>query len=706
MNQTFHSICLAHFMSKVDSYQGPEEIDPEAQRLRSLLKDGVDKGVVKPLSRHLFDWDQAEEAFRFMANSKHVGKVLIKIRDEDGDFPMVGDRKQVSFDANKSYIVVGGLGGMGLEICFWLVRKGARNLVITSRTGIKGGYHKFCIERLEAFGANAIISTRNVSDLDETRLLVEESEKIAPVGGIFNLGMVLKDALFSDQTKELFEECCSVKVKGTDNLDQVSRMLCRDLDHFICFSSLVSNFGHGGQTNYGLANSFMDAICTKRKRDGLPGLSIQWGAIGDVGHVAENIGNDAIIAFSTPQRINSCFEVLEQNLYSEKPVIGSFLQVQSFDFDLDGDILGTILNVLGIKDPSKVDDNASLAELGLDSLMAVEVKQVLEKKYDKVMTTKEIRELKVKQIKQMSEERKRKGGGKMDFSSILDEVDAIDLSLPANTFIVVEGNIYSSEPIFVIPTGENHFDNMKDMLNHLSKVTQRPIIGIMWTLENDVHDTIEQVAEFYINKLDQNYPELKSIDLIAYSMGSLFAFDMALQCQRSKSNLIRNLVILDFSPSYGRPFMQGTHSKEAGKTWGERTLHQLTKMANDGKLSWDEPITKFPDDPKWTNGMKVIKKKMKDKYTDDDYIKSMDRFRRKYKMIIDYDPSEILNRDVKLIRALSGVQQRARGSLGEDYNLSKHVSGKVELVKFPGDHRSFLMVNSEQIAGEIAKYIF
>lgn len=183
------------------------------------------------------------------------------------------------------------------------------------------------------------------------------------MGRIFNLGMVLKDALFSDQTKELFEECYSVKVKGTDNLDQVSRMLCRNLDHFICFSSLVSHFGHGGQTNYGLANSFMDATCTKRKRDGLSGLSIQWGAIGDVGHVAENIGHDAITAFSTPQRINSCLEVLEQNLYSETPVIGSLLQIQSFDFDLDGDILGTILNVLGIKDPSKVDDNASVAEL-------------------------------------------------------------------------------------------------------------------------------------------------------------------------------------------------------------------------------------------------------------------------------------------------------------------------------------------------------
>lgn len=55
MNQTFYSICLAHFINKVDSYQGPEEIDPEARRLRSLLKEGLDKGVVKPLSRHVFD---------------------------------------------------------------------------------------------------------------------------------------------------------------------------------------------------------------------------------------------------------------------------------------------------------------------------------------------------------------------------------------------------------------------------------------------------------------------------------------------------------------------------------------------------------------------------------------------------------------------------------------------------------------------------
>ena len=390
-------------MSKVASYQGTG-IDPEVKKLRTLMEEGIKSGVVKPLSRKIFEWNQVEEAFRFMASGKHVGKVLIKMREGSKRCEEVirGVKKRITFDPKKSYLVIGGLGGMGLEVCYWLVKKGARNVVITSRTGIRSDYHTFCIDRLEHFGAKVFVRTDDVSDTNQAKDLVSFAQTLGPVGGVFNLAMVLKDALFENQTKEQFEDCCKIKVQGTANLDIITRSVCPELEHFVCFSSLVSTIGNAGQSNYGFANSFMDNLCAKRKADGFPGLAIGWGAIGDVGHVAECMGNDVIIAGSVPQRINSCFDVLERVLFASDAIVGSFIPADRTSFETKGDLLGSILNVLGLQDHSKVDPKSTLGDLGLDSLMAVEIKQIMEKKYDKVMSTKEIRELSIAQIKEMS----------------------------------------------------------------------------------------------------------------------------------------------------------------------------------------------------------------------------------------------------------------------------------------------------------------
>ena len=421
MNQTFEAVCLAYFMEKVSQSKN----DPEMAILRDLMDQGLKRGIVKPLARHVFKKEQAEEAFRMMATGKHTGKVLLKMVDDGTSSPQASTSpmaasltsnqrqrpmvttKKITFHAEKSYIVIGGLGGFGLEICFWLVKKGARKLFITSRTGMKTPYHKFCIDRLESMGAKVWILKNDVSNLPQAADLIDRAIKIGPVGGIFNTAMVLKDAFFENQTKESFEEACAIKIKGTDNLDQITRVKCPRLDHFVCFSSLVASKGNLGQTNYAFANSSMDLICEKRKRNNLPGISIQWGVIGDVGHVAEFMGNETVIAGSVPQRIISCLDVLEKVMASSCSIIGSAVEVtENMSLGSSEDFLGAILNVLGLKDASSVDPNSTLGDLGLDSLMAVEIKQLLEKNHDIVLSTKEIRELKISDIKEISKSKK------------------------------------------------------------------------------------------------------------------------------------------------------------------------------------------------------------------------------------------------------------------------------------------------------------
>ena len=351
-------------MEKVSQYYNLTGLlHPEALTLRNLLQAGLEDGSVKPLSRHIFDWNQVEKAFRFMANGKHVGKVLIKMKDENikmNDPKYKGKsivknvtRNKVSFDSNKSYIVIGGLGGMGLELCEWLVTKGVRNLIITSRTGIKTNYQSFFIDRIkEQFNTTVTILNHNISDLDQAKELIDQAQVTYPLGGIFHLGMVLRDALFQNQTKEMFEECCRIRIQGTYNLDQITRSSsCPSLDHFVCFSSLVSTFGNSGQSNYGFASSFMDNLCARRKLDGLPGLSIAWGMVGDVGHVAEHLKHVKSIVGTIPQRIHSCFEILEQTLHGNDDygIVSSCMESNSTVLNTkSGNLLKSTLDILGI----------------------------------------------------------------------------------------------------------------------------------------------------------------------------------------------------------------------------------------------------------------------------------------------------------------------------------------------------------------------
>ena len=123
-------------------------------------------------------------------------------------------------------------------------------------------------------GVKVTISTRNVSSLEDTRALITEATKLGPVGGLFNLAMVLQDGLMENQTAEMFQRVASPKVTGTLHLDQVSRELCADsLDWFVVFSSVSCGRGNAGQANYGFANSVMERVCETRRHDGLPGQS-------------------------------------------------------------------------------------------------------------------------------------------------------------------------------------------------------------------------------------------------------------------------------------------------------------------------------------------------------------------------------------------------------------------------------------------------
>uniref|UniRef100_A0A8C3WD43 Fatty acid synthase n=1 Tax=Catagonus wagneri TaxID=51154 RepID=A0A8C3WD43_9CETA len=268
-NVTFHGVLLDALM---------EDGGGAWQEVSELLRAGIREGVVQPLRCTVFPRTEVEAAFRHMAQGKHIGKVLIQVREEEqGAAPQVPKPVAVTAasktfcPAHKSYVITGGLGGFGLQLAHWLTLRGAQKLVLTSRSGVRTGYQARQVREWRRQGVQVLVSTSNASSLDGARSLITEATQLGPVGGVFNLAMVLRDAMLENQTPELFQDVSKPKYSGTLNLDRVTREACPELDYFVIFSSVSCGRGNAGQSNYGFANSAMERICEKRRHDGLPG---------------------------------------------------------------------------------------------------------------------------------------------------------------------------------------------------------------------------------------------------------------------------------------------------------------------------------------------------------------------------------------------------------------------------------------------------
>lgn len=153
------------------------------------LFSGIESGVVKPLPRTVFQENQVEEAFRFMSTGKHRGRVLIQMRNELGKMPTSLVRTiyavpKIYFNPRKSYIITGGLGGIGLELANWMIKKGATKIVLNSRRGITNSYQILCLTKWKILeGIEIVVCTENSSDISKARELIKVAENLGPLGG-------------------------------------------------------------------------------------------------------------------------------------------------------------------------------------------------------------------------------------------------------------------------------------------------------------------------------------------------------------------------------------------------------------------------------------------------------------------------------------------------------------------------------------------
>lgn len=195
-----------------------------------------------------------------------------------------GYRNTKLFSPSKTYLLVGGLGGLGRTLSQWMVRKGAMKLAFLSRSGADKPEAKATVEWLEQRGVDTQVYRGDVSKYSDVKECVDIIG--ASLGGLFQAAMVLQDVPLETMSFAQWQRCCQPKVQGAQNLHEAT--LDMDLDFFVCFSSVAAIVGSKAQANYSAANCFLDALMRKRREMGLSGATMNVGAVTGVGVVAEN----------------------------------------------------------------------------------------------------------------------------------------------------------------------------------------------------------------------------------------------------------------------------------------------------------------------------------------------------------------------------------------------------------------------------------
>jgi myxalamid-type polyketide synthase MxaE and MxaD len=214
-------------------------------------------------------------------------EVRLVARLEQGD---VETAESPALSANATYLITGGAGGLGLSAASWMVSRGARHLVLVSRSE-PSVLAREAIQLMEQAGAEVLTILADVARAAEVDgIFAQIKERLPPLRGIVHAAGVLEDRTLQEMGEEQFWKPIRPKVLGAWNLHAASRSL--SLDFFVMYSSAAALLGSPGQGNYAAANAFLDALAHRRVALGLPAMSLQWGAFSEVGLAAaqENRG--------------------------------------------------------------------------------------------------------------------------------------------------------------------------------------------------------------------------------------------------------------------------------------------------------------------------------------------------------------------------------------------------------------------------------
>ena len=282
----------------VTTLQNPGQI----KRLLTEVSEGLAKGEWTPLPAEIYPLTEARAAFRRMQQARHIGKIVVQIPTP------------LQPRADRSYLITGGLGAIGLHTASYLAQLGAGDIVLTSRRAPDADALRVIEELTERYRCRIHTFAADVSDESEVEKLLERIRaELPPLAGVAHLAGVLDDALLSQQSVERFRTTLAPKAFGACHLDRLTED--GELDFFIVSSSVSSLFGSPGQSNYATANALLDGLVAQRRAKGLPATGVNFGPLAEGGMASSeaaraNIGAQGLIPLEPSAALSALAEVV------------------------------------------------------------------------------------------------------------------------------------------------------------------------------------------------------------------------------------------------------------------------------------------------------------------------------------------------------------------------------------------------------------
>ena len=264
---------VAYYIVKLDAMK-----EDEPERPGALLRDVMTRlaaGELTPLIHTRWPLNEARQAVEFMRDGRHIGKIIF------ANSPLTRGRLR----EDRTYLVTGGLGGIGCAVADWLAERGAGAIVLNGRRPPDPEVEE-SIESLRRRGFTVQVELADVTEPDAVdEMLARMDRDLPPLGGVIHSVGVLSDGALGNQSWEKFEQVLWPKVLGAWHLHRAT--MERDLDMFVLFSSAAGVLGNPGQANHAAANAFLDQLAAHRRAQGLPGQAIAWGAWSEIGEAEE-----------------------------------------------------------------------------------------------------------------------------------------------------------------------------------------------------------------------------------------------------------------------------------------------------------------------------------------------------------------------------------------------------------------------------------
>ncbi len=333
-----------------------------------------------------------------------------------------GGTNDPNLRGDATYLITGGLGSLGLAVARWMVDRGARHLVLVSRRSPEGSTAR-AVEELREAGAEVLTVAADVSNPQDVRRALELPAGMPPLRGIVHSAGVLDDGLATELDRERVARVMAPKAAGAWNLHLATAD--RELDFFVLFSSVIGVLGAPAQANYAAANAFLDALAHLRRSQGLPAVSIDWSGWSEIGMAAEASRDGRSIisevgTLSPEQGVEALGRVLAAGepqvavlpfrwgrwrelfpSFSRSPLLRELVEAEAEEHraaraedlaaasrilaageeerpDLIAAYLQQELARVLETEPEALDVDAPLTHVGLDSLMALEVKNRVE----------------------------------------------------------------------------------------------------------------------------------------------------------------------------------------------------------------------------------------------------------------------------------------------------------------------------------------